>query len=57
MSEPCGASNANTRIWGASIRLATNLDLDDVARRSSKPRISFGDSDDTFMFVAGPQAD
>lgn len=57
MPAPSGTSNANPRIWGASIRLAMNLDLDDVARRSSKPRISFGDRDDIFMFVASPQAD
>lgn len=42
---------------GPSIRLAANLDIDDVARCSSEPGIAVGDSDDVLMFVASPQAD
>ncbi len=42
---------------GPSIRLAANLNVDDVARRSPKPGIAVGDGDDALMFVASPQAD
>lgn len=42
---------------GPSTRLAVNLDLDDVARRSPKPGIAIGNGDDALIFVASPQAD
>lgn len=42
---------------GPSTRLAANLDLDDVARRSTKPGIAVGNGDDALIFIASPQAD
>jgi hypothetical protein len=39
---------------GPSIRLAANLDVDDMARRSPKPGIAVGHGDDALMFVTSP---
>jgi hypothetical protein len=36
--------------------LAANLDINNVARCSPKPRIAIGDGDDVLMLVASPQA-
>lgn len=40
----------------ALIRLAANLDFNNVARCSPKPRNAVGDGDDVLMLVASPQA-
>ena len=62
--QPLSASGSRGGVYwqhgplsGPSIRLAANLDVDDVARRSPKPGIAVGDGDDALMFVASPQAD
>lgn len=40
----------------ALIRLATNLDFNNMARCSPKPRNAVGDGDDVLILVASPQA-
>jgi len=54
---PLWATFSRCSVQIAHLRLAANLDVDDVTRRSPSSGIAVGDGEDALILVASPQAD